>query len=103
MPLLSTEDRLCFLDAFGGDIPVKLNGALFDTFKGVTQSEEVVSSGIETEIGSSVLTLQIDIADYNKLDKTKKYTFVVDGLNCVSRGPALDDGSGFKKLMLTKA
>lgn len=103
MSLFSTEDRLCFLDAFGGDIPVKLNGALFKTLKGVTQFEEVVASGIDAEIGSSVLTLQIDKADCDSLDKSKKYTFVIDGVSYISRGPALQDGSGFVKLMLTKA
>lgn len=101
--MFSTEDRKAFLEAFGEDVPVRLNGVAVDPIKGIFRYEEIVSSPNEAEIGSSVLTMQIDKADFNTLDRSKKYTFDYEGQPYFQRGPALDDGSGFKKLQLTKA
>jgi len=100
--MFSTEDRAAFLEAFGEDVPVKQDGVLVNTIKGIFRYEEIVSSPNEAEIGSSVLTMQIDKADFNALDKSKKYAFGYDGFQYNQRGPATDDGSGFKKLQLTK-
>ena len=101
MSLFSTEDRALFLGEFGRDIPVKLNGALLKTIKGISQYEVVVDSPGGAGIGSSVLTLQLDPDDYNTLDKSKKHTFFVEGFDRTQRGPAEIDGSGFVKLQLT--
>jgi len=101
--MFSTEDRSAFLEAFGDDVPVKLNGVPVDTIKGIFRYEEIVSSPNEAEIGSSVLTMQIDPDVFVGLDKSKKYTFTYNNMQYLQRGPALDDGSGFKKLQLTRA
>ena len=101
--MFSSDDRSAFLEAFGDDVPVKLNGVLVDTFRGIFRYEEVVSSPNEAEIGTNVLTLNLDEDNYGALDKGKKYTFDYKGTPYQQRGPALDGDDGFKKLQLTKA
>ena len=101
--LFSTEDRALLLGEFGQDIPVKLYGAPVATIKGIPQYEIVTDSPGGAEVGSSVLTLQLDPDDYNNLDKTSRYTFFVENAERSQRGPAQLDGSGFIKLQLTKA
>lgn len=100
--LFSTEDRSLFLAEFGGDIPVKLAGVPVKTIRGISQYEIISDSADQAEIGSSVLTLQIVQAEYSSLDKTKKYSFTVDGVSYIARGPAVQDGAGFVKLQLKK-
>lgn len=101
--LFSAEDRSLFLVEFGQDIPVKLAGVPVKTMKGILQSEIISDSANEMEIGSSVLTLQLDRDEYHQLDRNKRYTFFADGFNQVQSGPPVEDGSGFVKLHLTRA
>lgn len=101
--MFSTEDRALLLEEFGRDIPVRLNGALVTTIRGITQYEVVVSSPGEAELGSSVLTLQIDAADYAALDKSVKYSFDTDNVRYFARPLPEQDSSGFVKLVLRKA
>lgn len=101
--MFAAEDRALLLEEFGRDIPVRLSGALVTTIRGITQYEVVVSSPGEAELGSSVLTLQIDEASYSTLDRSAKYTYEVDGLNYTSRPLPEQDGSGFVKFALRKA
>lgn len=101
--MFTTEDRALLLEEFGRDIPVRLNGALVTTIRGITQYEVVVSSPGEAELGSSVLTLQVDAADYAALSKNVKHTFEVDSLNHMARPIPEQDGSGFAKLLLRRA
>lgn len=101
--MFTTEDRALLLEEFGRDIPVRLTGALVTTIRGITQYEVVVSSPGEAELGSSVLTLQMDIAAYAALNRSAKYTFEVDGLNYTARPLPEQDGSGFVKFVLRKA
>lgn len=101
--MFSTEDRALLLEEFGRDIPVRLNGALVTTIRGITQYEVVVSSPGEAELGSSVLTLQIDAAAYSALHRAVKYTYEVDGASYTARPLPEQDGSGFVKLVLRKA
>lgn len=103
MAFFSTEDLDNFSDEFGDDIPVKLDGILVTIIQGIQRYEVISESPHQAEIGSSVLTLQIRVSVYNALDRSKKYKFTVDGVEYVSRGPAPQDGSGFVKLLLTKA
>lgn len=97
------EDRALLLEEFGRDIPVRLNGALVTTIRGITQYEVVVSSPGEAELGSSVLTLQIDEASYSTLDRSAKYVFEINGLNYMARPLPEQDGSGFVKYALRKS
>jgi hypothetical protein len=99
----SPADKAAILSAVGEDIPVKFSGTLVTTLKGYTQHEEIIDSPNSAEIGSKVLTLKLDADAYDALDKTKKYTFAVGGTDYIARGPATQDGGGFKKLQLTKA
>lgn len=96
------EDIPVLLADFGEDFPVKLNGVLIATFKGIFNHEVIIDSPNVAEIGSSVLTLLLDASNYATLDKSKKYTFGYKDTAYLQRGPAID-GAGFKKLQLTKA
>uniref|UniRef100_A0A831TXW0 Uncharacterized protein n=1 Tax=Geobacter metallireducens TaxID=28232 RepID=A0A831TXW0_GEOME len=101
--MFTTEDRALLLEEFGRDIPVRLNGALVTTIRGITQYEVVVSSPGEAELGSSVLTMQIDEASYSALDRSAKYVFEINSLSYSARPLPEQDGSGFVKLALRKA
>jgi len=101
--MFSEEDLDLFASEFGKDIPVQLVGVQIAVFKGIDRYEEVIQSVDETEIGSSILTLQIKKSDYLTLGKGSKYTFVVDSVSYIQRGPHELDGSGFVKIKLTQA
>jgi len=92
-----------FREMFGKDIPVLLNGVPLEPIRAHVDHEIISESPNEAEIGTSVMTLIIDRADFEAMDKTKTYVFVVDGENKKRRGPAMMDGSGDVKIFLTKA
>lgn len=92
-----------FSGLFGVDIPVKLNGVAVKSIKGMVDQEEITDSPNEAEIGTWITTLLMDRADFESLDKSKTYTFVVNGENMKRRGPPRIDAAGQAKLFLTKA
>lgn len=100
--MFSEEDLDLFSAEFGKDVPVTLQGIPIGTFKGIDRFEEITSSPDESEIGSSILTLQLKRSDYATLDKAGRYVFTVDGTGYFQRGPHESDGSGFVKIKLTR-
>jgi hypothetical protein len=100
--MFSEGDLDLFLEEFGIDIPVTLNGVAVEPVRGIVQSEVITDSPNEAEIGTSLLTMQIKASAYAALDRTKKYVFVVDSVNNITYGPGEKDGSGFIKFKLKK-
>lgn len=92
-----------FRQLFGKDIPVKLNGIAVTSIRAHVDYEIISESPNTAEIGTPVTTLVMDKADFESLDKTKTYVFVVDGENKKRRGVPVMDGSGDVKIFLTKA
>lgn len=92
-----------FRQHFGHDIPVKLNGVAVKSIRAHVDHEIISDSPNQAEIGTSIVTLVMGKADFDSLDKTKSYVFVVDGESKKRRGSPIMDGSGDVKIFLTKA